>query len=164
RRIVLLVLYTLPGSRPRMAQLAQRYDTLVTLGTEVIAVPTDAASDAVRRLGAEPRVFFPVVTDGAGEIVAADRLFATAPHAARAAAATVEREWTAEGVVRAILPEINVMVLTHGEMPGYMPAMTMGFRAASPKIHESVRVGDAVRFTVRGVPPNVAITAIERAR
>jgi len=84
--------------------------------------------------------------------------------AARAAAATVEREWTAEGVVRAILPEINVMVLTHGEMPGYMPAMTMGFRAASPKIHESVRVGDAVRFTVRGVPPNVAITAIEKAR
>ena len=81
RRIVLLVLYTLPGSRPRMAQLAQRYDTLVTLGTEVIAVPTDAASDAVRRLGAEPRVFFPVVTEGAGEIVAAYRLFATAPHA-----------------------------------------------------------------------------------
>src|SRR5213078_3675192 len=78
--------------------------------------------------------------------------------AARAAAATVER------VVRAILPEINVMVLTHGEMPGYMPAMTMGFRAASPKIHESVRVGDAVRFTVRGVPPNVAVTAIEKAR
>ena len=66
--------------------------------------------------------------------------------------------------MRAILPEINVMVLTHGEIPGYMPAMTMGFRAASPKIHESVRVGDAVRFTVRGVPPNVAIITIEKAR
>jgi putative copper export protein/mono/diheme cytochrome c family protein len=81
RRTVLVVLYTLPASRPRMAQLAQRYDILVTLGTEVIAVPSDAAPDAVRQLGAEPRVFFPVVTEGAGEIVAAYRLFAGPPHA-----------------------------------------------------------------------------------
>src|SRR5206468_722449 len=68
RRIVLLVLYALPGSRPRMAQLAQSYDVLVTLGAEVIAVPTDATPDALKRLGAEPRVLFPVVTDGAAEI------------------------------------------------------------------------------------------------
>jgi len=81
RRIVLLVLYALPGSRPRMAQLAQSYDVLVTLGAEVIAVPTDAAPDALKRLGAEPRVLFPVVTDGAAEIVAAYRLFARSPHA-----------------------------------------------------------------------------------
>ena len=45
-----------------------------------------------------------------------------------------------------------------------MPAMTMGFRAASPGIHEAVAVGDAVRFTLQGVPPNVMITAIERTR
>jgi Cu/Ag efflux protein CusF len=83
---------------------------------------------------------------------------------ARLAAANVEREWKVEGVVRAILPEVSVLVLTHGEIPGYMPAMTMGFRAASPKIHDSVRVGDAVRFTLRGVPPNVLITAIEKAK
>lgn len=82
---------------------------------------------------------------------------------ARVAAAAGEREWRIEGVVRAVLPEINVIVLTHEEIPGYMPAMTMGFRAASPKIHEGVRVGDAVRFTLRGVPPSVAITAIEKA-
>ncbi len=81
RRIVLLVLYSLPGSRPRLAQLAQRYDILVTLGAEVVAVPTDAAPDAITRLGAEPRVFFPVVTGGADEIVAAYRLFARPPHA-----------------------------------------------------------------------------------
>src|SRR5256885_10546195 len=66
---------------------------------------------------------------------------------ARAAAVSgVEREWRVEGVVRAILPEIGVLVLTHGEIAGYMPPMTMGFRAASPKITESVRVGDAVRL------------------
>jgi len=83
--------------------------------------------------------------------------------AARAAAeAGGEREWIVRGVVRAILPEINVLVLTHDDIPGLMPAMTMGFRAAEPKIHEAVQVGDEVRFTLRGVVPNVAITAIER--
>lgn len=84
---------------------------------------------------------------------------------ARAAAASgIEREWQVEGVVRAVLPEINVLVITHGEIPGFMAPMTMGFRAASPKIHASVQVGDAVRFILRGVPPNVAVTAIEKTR
>src|SRR3989441_9819499 len=80
RRIVLLVLYSLPGSRPRLAQLAQRYDILVTLGAEVVAGPTDAAPDAITRLGAEPRVFFPVGTGGADGIVAPHRPFARPPH------------------------------------------------------------------------------------
>lgn len=84
---------------------------------------------------------------------------------ARAAAVSgVEREWRVEGVVRAILPEIGVLVITHGEIPGYMPPMTMGFRAASPKVIEPVRIGDAVRFTLRGAPPNVLVTAIEKSK
>jgi alkyl hydroperoxide reductase subunit AhpC len=64
-----------------MNELARRYDVLAALGVEVIAVPVDAAPDALRKLGAEPRVLFPVVTDGAADIVAAYRLFARAPHA-----------------------------------------------------------------------------------
>jgi hypothetical protein len=39
----------------------------------------------------------------------------------------------------------------------------MGFRLATPKIPESLSVGDAVRFTVRGSPPLVVLTAIEKA-
>ena len=83
--------------------------------------------------------------------------------AARAASQGGEREWKVAGVVRAILPDINVLVLTHEDIPGYMPSMTMGFRAASPKIYDGVRIGDAIRFTIRGVPPNLAVTAIEKA-
>jgi Cu(I)/Ag(I) efflux system periplasmic protein CusF len=79
-----------------------------------------------------------------------------------AAATTAEREYHGTGVVRAGLGDLGMLVLTHGEIPGYMPAMTMGFRTASPKIVESVKVGDAVRFTLRGTPPNLAITAIEK--
>jgi Cu/Ag efflux protein CusF len=83
--------------------------------------------------------------------------------AARAAAlAGVERQWVVEGVVRAIFPELEVLVITHGEIADFMPAMTMGFRVASPKIQEAVSVGDEVRFTLRGVPPNVAVTAIQK--
>ena len=80
-RVVLLVLYQLPESRPRMSQIAGREGTLAMLGVEVIAVPTDADRDAIRRLGEDPRVLFPVVTDGAEAIVSTYRLFAAAPHA-----------------------------------------------------------------------------------
>jgi Cu/Ag efflux protein CusF len=82
---------------------------------------------------------------------------------ARAAETAVEREWTVRGVVRAIVPEAGLVILTHEEIPGFMPAMTMGFRAAAPEIYDGVRIGDAVRFTVRGVPPNVVLTAVEQA-
>jgi putative copper resistance protein D len=79
-RHVLLVLYTLPASRPRLAQLAEAYQLLATVGVEIIAVPTDAAPDAIRQLGAEPRVLFPVVTEGAADIVAVYGRFDPAPH------------------------------------------------------------------------------------
>jgi len=93
-RTVLVVFYSLPGSRPRMSQLAGREGTLAILGVEVIAVPIDADPDAIRRLGPEPRVLFPVVTEGAETIVAAYRLFALAPH--------VELLVDRQGYVRAI--------------------------------------------------------------
>jgi putative copper resistance protein D len=80
-RLVLVVLYTLPASRERLAELAARYDLLVPLGVEIIAVPADAAPDAIRRLGAASHIFFPVVTDGAREILATYGLFAVGPHA-----------------------------------------------------------------------------------
>jgi hypothetical protein len=57
-------------------------------------VPIDADPDAIRRLGPEPRVLFPVVTEGAETIVAAYRLFALAPH--------VELLVDRQGYVRAI--------------------------------------------------------------
>jgi Cu/Ag efflux protein CusF len=82
--------------------------------------------------------------------------------AARLVSAGIEREWKVNGVVRAILPELDVVVITHEELPGYMAPMTMGFRVAAPKIYEGIQIGDAVRFTVRGAPPNVKIIALEK--
>jgi len=72
-----------------------------------------------------------------------------------------EQTWVVRGVVRAVIPEIQVVVLTHEEIPGFMQAgMTMGFKAQSAKILESARTGDIVRFTLKGIPPDVQITAL----
>ena len=59
---------------------------------------------------------------------------------------------------------VVINVGSHGEIAGLMAPMTMGFRTASPKIHEGLSIGDEVRFTLRGVPPNVAVTAIEKTK
>ena len=68
RWMALLVFFTLPESRPRLVQLAEAYNTLQALGTEVIAVPLGNDADILRRLGGRPPMLFPVVTDGAAEI------------------------------------------------------------------------------------------------
>jgi putative copper resistance protein D len=81
QRAVLLVLYTLPGSRVRLAQLAENQSVLSSLGVEVIAVPRDADPDALRKLGDGSRILYPVVTDGAEDIVSAYRLFGDSAHA-----------------------------------------------------------------------------------
>jgi len=74
-----------------------------------------------------------------------------------------EQTWIVKGIVRAVIPEIQVIVLTHEEIPGFMPVgMTMGFKVQSPKVLERARVGDVVRFTLTGVPPDVQITALVR--
>jgi Cu/Ag efflux protein CusF len=79
-----------------------------------------------------------------------------------AASAAVERTWTVRGVVRAILPDMNVIVLSHEEIAGYMGPMTMGFRVHEPQLYRGLDIGDEVRFTLTGVPPNLLITAIAR--
>jgi hypothetical protein len=79
--MVLLVLYTLPGSRARMAELARSYNVLSIIGVEVIAVPTQASPEAISELGSSPPVLFPVVTDGNADIVATYRMFVPGAHA-----------------------------------------------------------------------------------
>jgi Cu/Ag efflux protein CusF len=77
-------------------------------------------------------------------------------------AAGSQRTWHARGVVRAVLPELKVVVLTHEDLAGYMGSMTMGFRVHDPKLYEGLDIGDTVRFTLTGAPPNVEITALAK--
>jgi Cu/Ag efflux protein CusF len=82
--------------------------------------------------------------------------------ALRARPAVSAGEWTARGVVRAVLPDINVVVVTHDQIGEFMPPMTMGFRTASPELADTLAVGDEIQFTLQGVPPNVVITAVQK--
>jgi Cu/Ag efflux protein CusF len=91
-----------------------------------------------------------------------ERLRQELTRARTAAAAGVEREFDGRGVVRATVPELDLVVVTHDEIPGYMPAMTMGFRVATPALLNGVQVGDSVRFVLRGVAPNILITGIQK--
>lgn len=93
-----------------------------------------------------------------------ERELAPAPAPTLAPApASGPREWRVRGVVRASLPELSLLVLSHEDIPGFMTPMTMGFRTASPGILAGLQVGDTVWFTLRGTPPDVAITAVEPA-
>jgi protein SCO1/2 len=57
------------------------------------------------------------------------------------------RTFHVTGTVTAPMAERRVMV-AHGDIPGYMPAMTMPFAVAADET-PSVAVGDRVRFTLR---------------
>jgi Cu/Ag efflux protein CusF len=53
-----------------------------------------------------------------------------------------------EGQVIAVVPASSEIVVTHGEIKGFMEAMTMGYQIAPPSLPEGVRAGDTVRFTI----------------
>jgi putative copper export protein/mono/diheme cytochrome c family protein/peroxiredoxin len=75
RQPVLLVLFSLPPSRARLAQLSQAYDDLRSFNAAVIAVPMDGEEKILSRIGSSPRILFPVATEGAADIVSTYRLF-----------------------------------------------------------------------------------------
>src|SRR3989442_11872041 len=61
-RIVLVVLYTLPGSRQRLPGAAARAGLVPPPGAEGIPVPPGASPDPLQPPRPHPRLFFPVLT------------------------------------------------------------------------------------------------------
>ena len=53
-----------------------------------------------------------------------------------------------EGEVVASTPSSGQIVLEHGEIKGFMEAMTMGYRIDPPSLLANVKPGDKVRFTI----------------
>jgi Cu/Ag efflux protein CusF len=53
-----------------------------------------------------------------------------------------------EGKVVAVVPESSQLVVDHKEIPGFMGAMTMGYRTEPPSLLAGVKPGDTVRFTI----------------
>ena len=53
-----------------------------------------------------------------------------------------------KGKVIAVTPEKQELVLEHGEIKGFMDAMTMGYKVGSPSLLKGLKPGDQVRFTI----------------
>ena len=66
------------------------------------------------------------------------------PLPARGAAKTA----VGEGEVIATTPAAGQIVVDHGEIKGFMDAMTMGYRIDPPSLLATVKPGDRIRFTI----------------
>jgi Cu/Ag efflux protein CusF len=53
-----------------------------------------------------------------------------------------------EGEVVATVPNSSQIVVEHGEIKGFMEAMTMGYRVDPPSLLADLKEGDRVRFTI----------------
>ncbi len=71
---ILLVTFTWPQSKERLAQLSQIYDQLVAQNTEVLIVPVEEL-DAETTAQIAAKIPFPLVIDGASDIVTSYALY-----------------------------------------------------------------------------------------
>src|ERR687895_483336 len=52
------------------------------------------------------------------------------------------------GKVISVVAEKQELVLEHGEIKGFMDAMTMGYKVSSPSLLKGLKAGDQVHFTI----------------
>jgi Cu(I)/Ag(I) efflux system periplasmic protein CusF len=70
-----------------------------------------------------------------------------------------------DGEVRKVDREQGKVTLRHGPMANLdMPAMTMVFKAADPKMLDGLKEGDKVKFTAEKVSGAFTVTAIQVAK
>jgi len=85
-----------------------------------------------------------------------------ADHAAHHATAAAS---TTDGEVRKIDKEQGKVTLKHGPIINLdMPSMTMVFKVADPKMLDSIKEGDRVKFAADRVNGAITVTAIEPAK
>jgi hypothetical protein len=70
-----------------------------------------------------------------------------------------DQQWEARGIVRANYVRNGMLVVTHEEIAGLLPARTTSFRVIAPAAR-AAQVGDAIRFSVRGTLEEAVIVAI----
>jgi Cu/Ag efflux protein CusF len=74
----------------------------------------------------------------------------------------IEAQWSAQGIVRVVAPEINRIFIEHGDIPGLMEGMTMAFEPADPTMFNGLTPGDLVLITLRKRGERVILVAIEK--
>jgi Cu/Ag efflux protein CusF len=79
---------------------------------------------------------------------------------AQSAGAGKTQSVVADGKVITTVPNASQIVVEHGEIQGFMEAMTMGYRVEPPSLLEGLNSGDKIRFTID--VPRKAIVKIEK--
>jgi Cu/Ag efflux protein CusF len=69
---------------------------------------------------------------------------------------------TAQGIVRGVFPQKKLIYLTHEDIPGVMPSMTMGFHTQDVKLTRGLVAGDQVQFTVQKTGREYAVIALRK--
>lgn len=69
-------------------------------------------------------------------------------HQARQTEGGASQAVVGEGEVVATVPNASQVVLEHGEIKGFMEAMTMGYRVDPASLLAELKPGDKVRFTI----------------
>ena len=70
------------------------------------------------------------------------------PHHSGAAPAASSRTVVGEGEVVTAVQGSSQIVVEHGEIKGFMGAMTMGYRVDPPALLAGLNEGDKIRFTI----------------
>jgi Cu/Ag efflux protein CusF len=83
-------------------------------------------------------------------------------HQERPTQAGASQTVVGEGEIVAMVPNASQIVVDHGEIKGFMEAMTMGYRIESPSLLTGLKPGDQVRFTID--VQKRSITAIEKLK
>lgn len=73
-----------------------------------------------------------------------------------------ERTYDVRGVVESVRAEDRQLIISHEDVPGLMPAMTMNFDVADPSLLEGVSAGDAIRFELLFTGRAYVVRALER--
>ncbi len=71
------------------------------------------------------------------------------------------KHYAAHGVVVKLLPEDSQVVIAHDDIPNFMPAMTMNFYVADPKMFEDLAPGQEIDFTLEVRGSRYRITEIQ---
>jgi Cu/Ag efflux protein CusF len=92
----------------------------------------------------------------------AQREMSPGGHSAPASAQQRQPSVVGEGKVIAVVPSSSQIVVDHKEIPGFMEAMTMGYRIEPASLLGRVKAGDTIRFTID--PQQKAIVKIEKLK
>ena len=99
---------------------------------------------------------------GAGAQTAPAPADHTAHHAQSDSAKDASAQEMTEGEIRKVDKQAGKLTIKHGPIANLeMPAMTMVFRAADPKMLNRVKAGDKVRFVARAEGGQLTVTRID---